>query len=94
MYREPLLEVIRLYGVGDLALALKATHGYVTPLLNRGVFQHTHRWGKCRLFTQGRMDEIVREHGSLTRAESFFSNKLLANTSDLHLQAESMPDEA
>lgn len=93
MYGEPVPEVTQLYGVGDLAVALKVPHGYVTPLLNRGVFHPTHRWGKCRLFTQERMDQIVQEHGSLIRAGSFFSNQFAAYQSSLYLEAEGRPDE-
>lgn len=63
-------KVTQLYGVGDLAAALKVPHGYVTPLLNRGVFCYTHQWGNFRLFTKDRLEEIVREHGSLIRAGS------------------------
>lgn len=63
----------QLYGVGDLAAALKVPHGYVTPLLNRGIFQHTHQWGSFRLFTRERLNEIVRDHGTQIRAISSFS---------------------
>lgn len=60
----------QLYGVADLAAILKVPRAYVTPMVNRGVFLPTHRWGSFRLFTQARLDEIVREHGSSIRAES------------------------
>ena len=66
-------EVTQLYGVGDLAAALKVPHGYVTPFLNRGIFCPTHQWRGFRLFTYERIEQIVREHGSLIRATSFSS---------------------
>src|SRR3954454_3509002 len=66
-------EVTQLYGVGDLAAALKVPHGYVTPFLNRGIFCPTHQWRGFRLFTHERIEQIVREHGSLIRATSFSS---------------------
>lgn len=94
MLGESLSEVVQLYGVGDLAVALKVPHGYVTPLLNRGVFCHTHQWGKCRLFTRERLDEIVRDHGTLIRAESFLSPPVSTQYDDLPLLAESTQDEA
>ncbi len=86
-------KVTQLYGVGDLAAALKVPHGYVTPLLNTGLFCHTHQWGKCRLFTRERLDQIVCEHGSLIRAGSFLTGELPAGHSDLSLPTESTPDE-
>lgn len=64
------MEVTQLYGAGDLAVALKVPHGYVTPFLNRGIFCPTHQWGGFRLFTHERIEQIVREHGSVTRATS------------------------
>jgi hypothetical protein len=60
----------QLYGVADLAAKLKVPRGYVTPMVNRGIFLPTHRWGSFRLFTQARLDEIVREHGPSIRVES------------------------
>jgi hypothetical protein len=63
-------EATQLYGVGDLAAALKVPHGYVTPLLNRGIFCPTHQWRGFRLFTHERIEQIVSEHGSLIRATS------------------------
>lgn len=71
---EPITQVTPLYGVGDLGAALKVPHCYVTPLLNTGVFCHTHQWGSFRLFTQDRLDQIVREHGTLIRAASFLNS--------------------
>ncbi len=90
---EPLTDVMQLYGVGDVATALKVPHGYVTPLLNRGVFCHTHQWGNFRLFTRERLDQIVREHGTLIRAGSFLPNKR-TDGSNPPLLTESAPDEA
>lgn len=75
MKKELATQVAQLYGVGDLAAALKVPHGYVTPLLNQGVFCHTHQWGRCRLFTQDQLDQIVREHGTLIRAGSLLSSR-------------------
>jgi hypothetical protein len=68
MDEKQAMEVTQLYGVGDLAAALKVPHGYVTPFLNRGIFCPTHQWRGFRLFTHERLDQIVREHGSLIRA--------------------------
>src|SRR4051812_10922822 len=66
-------DVTQLYGVGDLAAALKVPHGYVTPFLNRGIFCPTHQWRGFRLFTHERIEQIVREHGSLIRTTSVLS---------------------
>ncbi len=63
-------EVTQLYGVGDLAAALKVPHGYVTPFLNRGIFCPTRQWRGFRLFTHERIEQVVREHGTLIRATS------------------------
>lgn len=86
--------VEQLYGVGDLAAALKVPHGYVTPLLNRGVFRHTHQWGRCRLFTQDRVDQIVREHGALIRAGSYLNGLPPENSNALPGLVQSARDEA
>ncbi len=96
MNREALrdvTQVMQLYGVGDLATALKVPHGYVTPLLNRGVFCHTHQWGRCRLFTRERLEQIVREHGTLIRAGSYLPNQV-TGANDPPILTESVPDEA
>lgn len=93
MNREALTDVMQLYGVGDLATALKVPHGYVTPLLNRGVFCHTHQWGRCRLFTRERLEQIVREHGTLIRAGSFLPNHMTDGNNPPLLE-ESATDEA
>jgi hypothetical protein len=87
-------QVEQLYGVGDLAAALKVPHGYVTPLLNRGVFSPTHRWGRCRLFTRDRLDQIVREHGALIRAGSFLNGQPHENGNVLPSHIASACDEA
>lgn len=94
MNGEAMTEVTQLYGVGDLAAALKVPHGYVTPLLNRGVFRHTHRWGRCRLFTQDRLDQIVREHETQTRAGSFLNSQSPEHGGEAPSLAESVADEA
>jgi hypothetical protein len=93
MNRQALTDVMQLYGVGDLATALKVPHGYVTPLLNRGVFCHTHQWGRCRLFTRERLEQIVQEHGTLIRAGSYLPLQLTGGN-NLPLLAESAKDEA
>jgi hypothetical protein len=67
-------EVKQLYGVGDLAAALKVPHGYVTPFLNRGIFCPTHQWRGFRLFTHERIEQIVREHGTSIRATSLLAS--------------------
>lgn len=93
MNAEPVTDVTQLYGVGDLADALRVPHGYVTPLLNTGVFCHTHRWGGFRLFTRDRMEEIVREHGALIRTASLLTS--IGRQADEAAQpAESMSNEA
>ncbi len=70
MDEKPVLEVMQLYGVGDLAAALKVPHGYVTPFLNRGIFCPTHQSRGFRLFTYERIEQIVKEHGRHIRATS------------------------
>lgn len=92
---EPVTEVTTLYGVGDLATALEVPHGYVTPLLNRGVFCHTHQWGRCRLFTRERLDQIVRDHGTLIRAGSILPTQVpvVRGHDKFSLVAEGAPDE-
>ncbi len=90
---KKMTEVTQLYGVGDLAAALKVPHSYVTPLLNTGIICHTHQWGRCRLFTRERLDEIVQEHGALIRTVSFLPSELVASHSDLPLSIESVSNE-
>src|SRR5689334_15155599 len=77
-------KVTQLYGVSDLAAALKVPHGYVpdgyvTPFLNRGIGSWalpnsgpTHQWRGFRLFTHERIEQIVKEHGTSLRV-SFLS---------------------
>ena len=93
---EPATVVSQLYGVGDLAAALHVPHGYVTPLLNRGVFCHTHQWGSFRLFTRDRLEQIVREHGRLIRAGSLVAGQPTEGSPGAAAVAlaESAPDEA
>lgn len=70
MDEKRVTELTQLYGVGDQATALKVPHGYVTPFLNRGIFCPTHQWRGFRLFTHERIEQIVKEHGTLIRATS------------------------
>lgn len=87
-------EVTQLYGVGDLAVALKVPHSYVTPLVNTGLICHTHQWGRCRLFNRERLDEIVQEHGTLIRTGSFLPSEFVASHGDLSSLTESVSHEA
>lgn len=94
MSSEPAAVVTQLYGVGDLAAALRVPHGYVTPLLNTGVFCHTHKWGNFRLFTKEPLDQIVREHGSLIRSAAVVSGPPSEASASANAPAKSAPDEA